>query len=113
MFFDTIRIPNKSNENELELLNETLNFTMTNITKTLTNEIVHLKNVIYEDFAVKLRNLTDDLNTVKQNQSSWFDLGIERDHKLDVISTYLLTNMTVWYLNDILMTLSKYLIAIL
>ena len=83
----------------MEVLSETLDFTRSNITKTLTNEVMNLRNVIHEELTVKLRNLTNDLNFLKEKQNSLTDLGDERDQNLDTLWAYFDGNMTVSYLN--------------
>ena len=60
---------------------------------------MNLRNVIHEELTVKLRNLTNDLNFLKEKQNSLTDLGDERDQNLDTLWAYFDGNMTVSYLN--------------
>ena len=91
-------ISDYSNENELKLLNETFNFTVVNITKTLAQEINDLKNILLDEISSRFTNLTNDLTIIKQKQNALTVFRGEIEYKLDTLSTFFDSNMTVRYL---------------
>ena len=71
-------IPDVRNQNGLELLNETMSFSMNNISNNLESEIDDLRETIIKEVGLQLANLTDELTALKQKQN-------EHDQKLDVM----------------------------
>ena len=71
-------IPDERNQNELELMNETMSFSIRNISNNLESEIDDLRETIITEVGLQLANLTDELNALKQKQK-------EHDQKLDVM----------------------------
>ena len=88
-------IPDERNQNELESMNETMSFSMRNISNNLKSEIDDLRETIIKEVGLQLANLTDELNAMKQKQNEVIDLGNEHDQKLDDLWLHFLVEMNM------------------
>ena len=79
-------IPDERNQNELELMNETMSFSIRNISNNLESEIDDLRETIITEVGLQLANLTSELNALKEKQNELIDLGDDHDRLLDVLS---------------------------
>lgn len=59
----------------MESLNETLTFSMSNISDSLNGEIDDLREIIIKEVGQQVANLTDELNALKQKQNEIIDIG--------------------------------------
>ena len=81
------------NQNGLELLNETLSFSISNISNELEIEIGDLRETIIKKVGLQLaneiHNMTDKLNALKQKQNELIDLVDDNESSVDIMSTFL------------------------
>ena len=78
-------IPDVRNQNKLESLNETMSFSLSNISNNLESEIDDLRDTTIKEVGQKLANLTEKFNALKQKQNELSNLVDNHDQILEVL----------------------------